>query len=145
MVRWFSYTYLFVRAYNIWETIILTILYFHSDDILFDVIFVMGSRPLGFLILYYNCCTAGYIWQEILDVRRDGLKRYLAHNAWNYVEFARNKIYIVVITLRVYAYVTENSQILADPSSAFIPREKWETFDPQLLADALFAAANILR
>jgi len=97
---------------------------------------------VGFLI---KIIAAGYIWQEILDVRRDGLKRYLAHNAWNYVEFARNKMYVTVIALRVYAYVTENSQILADLSSAFIPREKWETFDPQLVADALFAASNILR
>lgn len=89
--------------------------------------------------------AAGYIWQEILDVRRDGLKGYLDHNAWNYVEFARNLMYVVVIALRAYAYITENAQIANDPSSAYIPREKWDTFDPQILADALFAASNILR
>uniref|UniRef100_A0A2S2PPL4 Transient-receptor-potential-like protein n=1 Tax=Schizaphis graminum TaxID=13262 RepID=A0A2S2PPL4_SCHGA len=100
-----------------------------------------GPSYIELLILHF---VIGYIWQEILDVRRDGLKRYLAHNAWNYVEFARNKMYVSVIALRVYAYVTENSQISYDPSSAFIPREKWETFDPQLVADALFAASNIL-
>ncbi|XP_025195999.1 transient-receptor-potential-like protein isoform X2 [Melanaphis sacchari] len=100
-----------------------------------------GPSFLELLILHF---VIGYIWQEILDVRRDGLKRYLAHNAWNYVEFARNKMYVLVIALRVYAYITENSQIAYDPSSAFIPRNKWQTFDPQLVADALFAAANIL-
>jgi len=100
-----------------------------------------GPSYIELLILHF---VIGYIWQEILDVRRDGLKRYLAHNGWNYVEFARNKMYVIVIALRVYAYVTENSQISYDPSSAFIPREEWETFDPQLIADALFAASNIL-
>lgn len=54
-------------------------------------------------------------------------------------------MYIVVIVLRTYAYISENLQIKEDPSSAFIPREKWDTFDPQILADALFAASNILR
>lgn len=78
-------------------------------------------------------------------MRKDGLKKYLAHNAWNYVEFARNKMYVAVIALRTYAYISENLQIKDDPSSAFIPREKWDTFDPQIVADALYSAANILR
>lgn len=78
-------------------------------------------------------------------MRKDGLKAYLAHNAWNYVEFARNKLYVIVIALRSYAYFSETLQISNDPSSAFIPREQWDTFDPQLVADALFATANILR
>jgi len=85
------------------------------------------------------------MWQEILDVRRDGLARYLRHNAWNFVEFVRNKMYLAVIALRTFAYISENLQIKHDPASAFIPREKWDTFDSQLVADALFAAANILR
>lgn len=78
-------------------------------------------------------------------MRRDGLKRYLAHNAWNYIEFVRNKMYVAVIALRAYAYISESLQITYDPESAFIPREQWDTFDPQILADALFAATNILR
>jgi len=54
-------------------------------------------------------------------------------------------MYVAVIMLRTYAYISENLQITQDPSSAFIPREKWDTFDSQFVADALFAAANILR
>ncbi|VVC45285.1 Transient receptor potential channel,Transient receptor ion channel domain,Ion transport domain,Transient [Cinara cedri] len=100
-----------------------------------------GPSYIELLILHF---VIGYIWQEILDVQKDGLKRYLEHNAWNYVEFARNKMYIAVIALRTYAYITENIQITNDPSSAYIPREKWDTFDPQILAEALFAASNIL-
>ncbi|XP_025422730.1 transient-receptor-potential-like protein isoform X2 [Sipha flava] len=100
-----------------------------------------GPSYIELLILHF---VIGYIWQEILEVRKDGLKRYLAHNAWNYVEFTRNKMYVIVIVLRVYAYISENMQITYDPSSAFIPREKWDTFDPQIVADTLFAAANIL-
>ncbi|XP_050543532.1 transient-receptor-potential-like protein isoform X2 [Daktulosphaira vitifoliae] len=102
-----------------------------------------GNTPTFIELLILNFIL-GYIWQEILDVKKLGLKNYFVHNAWNYVEFARNKIYVVVIILRIYSYIIESIQISHDPRSAYIPREKWDTFDPQLVADALFAAANIL-
>lgn len=30
------------------------------------------------------------------------------------------------------------------PQTAFIPREEWNAYDPQLISEGLFAAANIL-
>lgn len=35
------------------------------------------------------------------------------------------------------------NQISNDPKTAFIPREHWDDFDPQLIAEGMFAAANI--
>lgn len=52
---------------------------------------------------------------------------------------------MAVIALRTYAYISENLQITYDPASVFIPREQWDTFDPHIVADDLFAATNILR
>lgn len=50
----------------------------------------------------------------------------------------------VVISLhRLIAYVQQTSEIARDPSTAYIPREHWDDFDPQLIAEGLFAAANI--
>lgn len=47
--------------------------------------------------------------------------------------------------LRVVAYLQQSNEIQRDPSTAFLRREQWVAFDPQLIAEGLFAAANIFR
>lgn len=44
---------------------------------------------------------------------------------------------------RGVAYIQQSSEIRKDPSTAYIAREHWEDFDPQLIAEGLFAGANI--
>lgn len=44
---------------------------------------------------------------------------------------------------RVVAYIQQTTEIKRDPATAYIPREHWDDFDPQLIAEGLFAAANI--
>lgn len=51
----------------------------------------------------------------------------------------------MVFLLRVAAYIQQTQEIAADPSRAYIPREQWQDFDPQLIAEGLFAGANIFR
>lgn len=41
------------------------------------------------------------------------------------------------------AYFEQKREIQIDPSTAFIAREHWKDYDPQLIAEGLFAAANI--
>lgn len=43
----------------------------------------------------------------------------------------------------LFAYIQQATEIAQDPLRAFIPREKWNDFDPQLIAEGLFAAANV--
>lgn len=43
----------------------------------------------------------------------------------------------------LFAYIQQATEIAQDPQRAFIPREKWNDFDPQLIAEGLFAAANV--
>lgn len=64
---------------------------------------------------------------------------------WNFIDFTRNFLYCAVALLRVAAYLQQTSEINQDPSTAYIPRENWDAFDPQLIAEGLFAAANVFR
>lgn len=83
--------------------------------------------------------------QQVLEMKRIGVEKYVRSSLWNTLEVIKNCIYLLVIGLRMYAYVHEQIEIQRDPSTAFIPREKWSMFDPQLIAEGFFATANILR
>lgn len=82
---------------------------------------------------------------EYLEIKRVGLEKHLRSSMWNVVELVKNAVYATVMVLRVCAYVREQAEMRREPSSAFVPREKWDTFDPQLVAESLFATANVLR
>lgn len=62
---------------------------------------------------------------------------------WNFIDFTRNFLYIATAILRLVAYLQQKAEIRDNPSAALIPRENWSDFDPQLIAEGLFAAANI--
>lgn len=100
-----------------------------------------GAAPTpleGIVVLY----VLGYIWQEAREVYVDGLKAYL-RDMWNFIDFTRNFLYIATGVLRLAAYLTQKAEIDADPMAALVPRESWSDFDPQLIAEGLFAAANV--
>lgn len=66
-------------------------------------------------------------------------------NLWSFIDCTRNILYCLVFAVRVVAYIEQRKEIANDPKKAYIPREEWEAFDPQLVAEGLFAAANIFR
>lgn len=74
----------------------------------------------------------------------EGINSYLK-NLWNFIDFTRNVLYAGVFVLRVASYFQQQAEIREDPSTAYIRREEWYAFDPQLIAEGLFAAANIFR
>lgn len=98
-----------------------------------------GPTPLELLLVIY---VVGFIWEETQEIFLDGLRSYL-NNMWNFIDFARNSLYVMVILLRTYAYIQQNMEISQDPSKAYVPREQWDDFDPQLIAEGLFAAGNV--
>jgi len=79
-----------------------------------------------------------------MEIFQEGIQSYL-RNMWNFIDFTRNSLYVSVAILRIAAYIQQSQEISADPSTAYIPREQWDDFDPQLIAEGLFAAANIFR
>lgn len=89
--------------------------------------------PLEFLVVIY---VLGFIWEETLECMSEGFRSYL-RNMWNFIDFSRNSLYVFVIVFRGIAYYQQTQQIKQDPSTAFIPKENWDDFDPQLLVSTL--------
>lgn len=77
-----------------------------------------------------------------MEMINGGLNEYLL-DLWNVIDFIRNILYLQVILFRAYAYFQQAYEISNDPAKAFIPREEWADFDPQLISEGMFAAANI--
>ncbi|XP_017120408.1 transient-receptor-potential-like protein isoform X2 [Drosophila elegans] len=100
-----------------------------------------GQAPskLELIVVLY---VVGFVWEEVQEIFAVGMKSYL-RNMWNFIDFLRNSLYVSVMCLRAFAYIQQATEIARDPQMAYIPREKWHDFDPQLIAEGLFAAANV--
>uniref|UniRef100_H2ZXH2 Transient receptor potential cation channel subfamily C member 4 n=1 Tax=Latimeria chalumnae TaxID=7897 RepID=H2ZXH2_LATCH len=75
----------------------------------------------------------GFIWGEIKQMWDGGLQDYI-HDWWNLMDFVMNSLYLATISLKIVAYVKYNGSR---------QREQWEMWHPTLVAEALFAIANI--
>ncbi|XP_048481479.1 transient-receptor-potential-like protein [Plutella xylostella] len=98
-----------------------------------------GPTYLEVVVVVY---VLGFIWEETQEIYIEGIQSYL-RNMWNFIDFTRNSLYVAVLLLRFAAYIQQTTEIQRDPQTKFIPREQWDAFDPQLIAEGLFAAANI--
>lgn len=87
-----------------------------------------APTPLEWLVFVY---VIGFIWEETMEIVGEGIKSYL-RNLWNFIDFSRNSLYCFVFLFRGIAYVQQMNQINQDPATAFIPREDWDDFDPQV-------------
>ncbi|XP_008203556.1 transient-receptor-potential-like protein isoform X1 [Nasonia vitripennis] len=99
----------------------------------------LGPSFLECIVVIY---VLGFILEETREVYVDGLRAYL-RDLWNFIDFTRNALYVATVILRVAAYIQQSAEINQDSAAATIPRERWPDFDPQLIAEGLFAAANI--
>ncbi|XP_016123513.1 short transient receptor potential channel 4-like [Sinocyclocheilus grahami] len=75
----------------------------------------------------------GFIWTEIKQMWDGGFQDYI-HDWWNLMDFVMNSLYLATISLKIVAYVKY---------SGCKPRETWEMWHPTLVAEAVFAIANI--
>ncbi|XP_053966851.1 transient-receptor-potential-like protein [Anastrepha ludens] len=98
-----------------------------------------GPTKLELLVVFY---VFGFMWEEVQEIFTVGMRSYL-RNMWNFIDFLRNSLYVSVMCLRIIAYIQQTSEIAHDPKMAFVPREKWDDYDPQLIAEGLLAAANV--
>ncbi|CAD7088934.1 unnamed protein product [Hermetia illucens] len=98
-----------------------------------------GPTSLELLVVVY---VFGFIWEEIQEIYTLGIRQYL-RNMWNFIDFTRNFLYVLVGCLRIFAYIQQTNEIAQNAATAYIRREEWNDFDPQLIAEGLFAAANI--
>ncbi|CAG6000264.1 unnamed protein product [Menidia menidia] len=75
----------------------------------------------------------GFIWTEIKQMWDSGFEDYM-DDWWNIMDFIMNSLYLATISLKFVAYIKYHG-----PKS----RDIWETWHPTLVAEALFAIANI--
>ena len=96
-----------------------------------------GPSMLEMIVVVY---VLGFIWEETREIYSEGIRNYL-RNLWNFIDFTRNSIYCFTFLLRAIAYIQQTNQINKDPNTAYIPREKWDDFDPQLIVNILLKIA----
>ncbi|XP_073996025.1 transient receptor potential cation channel gamma isoform X2 [Rhodnius prolixus] len=98
-----------------------------------------GSMPtiIEWLILGW---VAGLMWSEVKQLWDVGLEDYLA-DMWNVIDFITNSLYVATVALRIVSYYQVQKH--SDPRAMDIPREEWDTWDPMLISEGLFSAANI--
>ncbi|XP_053151497.1 short transient receptor potential channel 4 isoform X3 [Hemicordylus capensis] len=75
----------------------------------------------------------GFIWGEIKQMWDGGLQDYI-HDWWNLMDFVMNSLYLATISLKIVAF---------SKYSGLLPRPSWDMWHPTLVAEALFAIANI--
>ncbi|XP_030648073.1 short transient receptor potential channel 4a [Chanos chanos] len=91
-----------------------------------------GPAPTGveWMILPW---VLGFIWAEIKQMWDGGFQDYI-HDWWNLMDFVMNSLYLTTISLKIVAYMKY---------SGCKDRSDWEMSHPTLVAEAVFAIANI--
>lgn len=90
--------------------------------------------------------VSGLIWSEVKQLWDVGLEEYV-NDMWNVIDFITNSLYVATVALRVVAYyrVQKENEGQAPGSLIELQREQWDTWDPMLISEGLFSAANIFR
>ncbi|XP_068627674.1 transient receptor potential-gamma protein-like [Battus philenor] len=99
-----------------------------------------GAPPslVEWLILAW---VSGLIWSEVKQLWDMGLREYV-HDMWNVIDFVTNSLYVATVALRVVSHFQVRRE-MAMNLQWNQPREKWDAWDPMLLSEGLFSAANI--
>ncbi|PRD31928.1 UNVERIFIED_CONTAM: trp [Trichonephila clavipes] len=63
---------------------------------------------------------------------------------WNVVDFFTNMLYLTCIGLRLSSWIVVQRE-LKRGLNAYMPREEWDPYDPMLISEGIFGAANIFR
>ncbi|XP_040902588.1 short transient receptor potential channel 4b isoform X2 [Toxotes jaculatrix] len=74
-----------------------------------------------------------FIWTEIKQMWDSGFQDYI-DDRWNLMDFIMNSLYLATIALKIVAYAKYRGEK---------SRDSWEMWHPTLVAEALFAIANI--
>lgn len=85
---------------------------------------------------------SGLIWSEVKQLWDVGLEEYV-NDMWNVIDFVTNSLYVATVALRIVAYYRVQKE--NQESAIELQREQWDTWDPMLISEGLFSAANIFR
>ena len=98
-------------------------------------------HPVELLVILW---VNGYIWVEVKGLYKEGLFNYLK-DLWNLADLFCIGAFMNWIGLRAIAFLIVQKEQWdgKDPDEIWTPREEWDTFEPMLLADAMFGAGMI--
>lgn len=108
----------------------------------------LRSKPDDRNCRFIVAWVLGLIWSEVKQLWDLGLKEYM-NDMWNVIDFITNSLYVATAALRVVAYYRVRREI--DDQSRSLgsviepQREQWDAWDPTLISEGLFSAANIFR
>lgn len=80
------------------------------------------------------------IWSEVKQLWDVGLEEYV-NDMWNVIDFVTNSLYVATVALRIVAYY----RVQKENQRQALQREEWDSWDPMLISEGLFSAANIFR
>ncbi|CRL02708.1 CLUMA_CG015891, isoform A [Clunio marinus] len=106
-----------------------------------DVPTKRGAAPT-LIEMFILSWVSGLIWSEVKQLWDVGLQEYV-HDMWNVIDFITNSLYVATVALRIVSYFQVQKEMAIDIYAADLPREKWDTWDPMLISEGLFSAANI--
>lgn len=83
--------------------------------------------------------VAGMVWGECKQLWDEGLKAYI-RQWWNWLDFIMLSLYLSTFALRISAIIERQRD---GPDDKNTTRSDWDSDDPTLLAEGLFAVANV--
>ncbi|XP_071056716.1 transient receptor potential-gamma protein isoform X2 [Onthophagus taurus] len=98
-----------------------------------------GAKPslIEWIILAW---VSGLIWSEIKQLWDVGLEEYV-RDMWNVIDFITNALYVATVALRVVSYYQVQNEVGTSADNS--ERKDWDAWDPMLISEGLFSAANI--
>uniref|UniRef100_A0A914X5M3 Transient receptor ion channel domain-containing protein n=1 Tax=Plectus sambesii TaxID=2011161 RepID=A0A914X5M3_9BILA len=83
----------------------------------------------------------GMLWSEVKQLWDEGFKKYV-HQWWNWLDYLMMSLYLCTFSLRASAYYVYSYKEGAE-DYRFAIRTHWNSFEPMLLSEGLFAVANV--
>ncbi|OAF71995.1 Transient receptor protein 2 [Intoshia linei] len=102
----------------------------------------LRGMPLTYLEWTILLWVLGLMFSEFLHLWSRGAKEYMT-DMWNMLDFVTLSLYVATFTLKIISYYQVEYEKSKQLQAAFIPRELWDAFDPDLISEGLFSVANI--
>ncbi|XP_077296878.1 transient receptor potential-gamma protein-like isoform X3 [Arctopsyche grandis] len=138
---YFTFLFMLILASQRIETVIGGWLWGDTGPEKEDIPTKRGSPP-SIVEWFILAWVSGLIWSEVKQLWDVGLEEYV-NDMWNVIDFVTNSLYVATIALRIVAYYQVQREVALGWNTAESPREHWDAWDPMLLSEGLFSAANI--
>ncbi|XP_007555648.1 short transient receptor potential channel 1 [Poecilia formosa] len=102
----------------------------------------MMGPPLEMIDYLLILWIIGMVWSDVKRLWYEGLEDFLEESR-NQLSFVMNSLYLATFTLRIVAH-SKFKNCKNDTDTSTPERKDWDAFHPILVAEGLFAFANVL-